>query len=203
MFVQHKKIAGFLLSACLAPALSWAAELQDIKFAELPGEKVELRLRFDELPSEPAGYTIEKPARIVLDFEDTDNTLTQKKYTMNIGDVSSAVVVSSGGRTRLIVNMDQLATYATRKEGNEFVVEVGAERSVAEADVIRSAESRTPAVATSSSKATSKVDRSKSRISSVDFRRGESGEGKILVQLTGPNASIDIPDVAGGIDVSF
>lgn len=203
MFVQHKKIAGFLLSACFMPALTWAAELQNIKFAELPGEKVELRLQFDQLPPDPAGYTIEKPARIVLDFEDTDNTLTQKKYTMNIGDVSSAVVVSSGGRTRLIVNMDQLATYATRKEGNEFVVEVGAERSVAEADVIRSAESRTPAVATSSSKATSKFDRSKSTISSVDFRRGESGEGKILVQLTNPNVSIDIEEVAGGIDVSF
>ena len=147
MFVQHKKIAGFLLSACLAPALSWAAELQDIKFAELPGEKVELRLRFDELPSDPAGYTIEKPARIVLDFEDTDNSLAQKKFAMNIGDVSGAVVVSSGGRTRLIVNMSQLSTYTTRKEGNEFVVEVGAERSVAESDVMRSERSASPAAA--------------------------------------------------------
>ena len=83
MFVQHKKIAGFLLSACFVPALSWAAELQDIKFAELPGEKVELRLRFDELPADPAGYTIEKPARIVLDFENTDNTQTPPSWVRN------------------------------------------------------------------------------------------------------------------------
>lgn len=202
MFVQHKKIAGFLLSACLVPALSWAAELQDIKFAELPGEKVELRLRFDELPSDPAGYTIEKPARIVLDFEDTDNSLAQKKFTMNIGDVSSAVVVSSGGRTRLIVNMDQLSAYNTRKEGNEFIVEVGAERSIAESDVMRS-ERRTAQAAVASNQSKNTFDRSKSAISSVDFRRGDAGEGRVIVQLTNPRVSIDVEEVAGGIEVSF
>ncbi|MBC6905834.1 type IV pilus secretin PilQ [Saccharophagus sp. K07] len=203
MFVQHKKIAGFLLSACVMPALSWAAELQNVRFAELPGEKVELRLQFDELPSDPAGYTIEKPARIVLDFDNTDNTLAQKKFAMNIGDVSSAVVVSSGGRTRLIVNMDQLSPYTTRKEGNEFIIEVGSEQSVAEADVIRSAETTRAPVVAATTKSTNKFDRAKSTISSIDFRRGETGEGRIIVQLTNPNVSIDIEEVAGGIDVSF
>jgi type IV pilus assembly protein PilQ len=201
MFVQHKKIAGFLLSACLAPALSWAAELQDVKFAEMPGEKVELRLRFDELPADPAGYTIDKPARIVLDFENTDNSLQQKKFAMDIGDVSSAVVVSSGGKTRLIVNMDKLATYTTRREGNEFIVLVGAESSVAESDVIRSAEATSAPVVASRSKNT--FDRSKSSITSVDFRRGDSGEGRVIVQLTNPGVSIDVEEVAGGIEVSF
>src|SRR5690606_30120849 len=128
------------------PALAWAAELQDIQFSELPGEKAELRLQFDELPTDPAGYTIDKPARIVLDFDNTDNSLKQKKYTMGIGDVSSAVVVSSGGRTRLIVNMDQLSTYTTRKEGNIFIVEVGSEGSSAETDVVKSTETPRAAV---------------------------------------------------------
>lgn len=200
MFVQHKKVAGFLLTSCVLPALSWAAELQDIQFSELPGEKVELRLQFDELPADPAGYTIEKPARIVLDFEDTDNSLKQKKYSMDIGDVSSAVVVSSAGRTRLIVNMDQLANYTTRKEGNVFVIEVGSERSMAETDVVKSVETpRAPVV----SKSKNTFDRAKSSITSIDFRRGDAGEGKIIVQLTNPNVSIDIEEVAGGIDVSF
>lgn len=200
MFVQHKKIAGFLLSGCFLPALTWAAELQNIQFSELPGEKAELRLQFDELPADPAGYTIEKPARIVLDFDNTDNTLKQKKYTMDIGDVSSAVVVSSGGRTRLIVNMDQLATYTTRKEGNVFILEVGSEGSVAEADVVKSTEaSSTPVV----SKPKSAFDKAKSTISAIDFRRGETGEGKVVVQLTNPRVSIDVEEVAGGIEVSF
>lgn len=210
MFVQRKKIAGFLLSGCFLPALTWAAELQDIQFSELPGEKVELRLQFDALPADPAGYTIEKPARIVLDFDDTDNTLKQKKYTMDIGDVSSAVVVSSGGRTRLIVNMDQLASYTTRKEGNVFILEVGSERS--SADAVASAETPSTQVAaapaaTSQANVTSRpksaFDKSKSTISAIDFRRGDTGEGKIVVQLTNPSVSIDVEEVAGGIEVSF
>jgi type IV pilus assembly protein PilQ len=204
MFVQHKKIAGFLLSGCFLPALAWAAELQDIQFSELPGEKVELRLRFDELPSDPAGYTIDKPARIVLDFDNTDNTLSQKKFTMGIGDVSSAVVVSSGGRTRLIVNMEQLATYTTRKEGNIFIVEVGSDGSSAEADVVRSVETpRTTTTASVVGKPKSAFDKSKSSISAIDFRRGDAGEGRIIVQLTNPRVSIDAEQVAGGIEVSF
>lgn len=200
MFVQHKKIAGFLLGACCLPALSWAAELQNVKFAELPGEKVELRLQFDELPADPAGYTIEKPARIVLDFENTDNSLAQKKFAMGIGDVSSAVVVSSGGRTRLIVNMDQLATYTTRKEGNEFILEVGSDQSSTAA--VTQAESRSLPVVTSAKKQNA-FDRSKSAITAVDFRRGDLGEGKVIIRLTNPNVGIDVEEVAGGIEVSF
>ena len=202
MFANHKKIAGVLLGTCLFPALSWAAELRDIQFAELPGEKVELRLQFDEAPSEPAGYTIESPARIVLDFADTENTLAQKKFAMGIGDVSRAVVVSSGGRTRLIVELDKLATYSTRTEGNTFVVEVGDGQSLAEADVMKTPRSAAPA-ATKTVKSKNRFDASKSNISNIDFRRGAEGEGKIIVELTNPNVSIDVEEVAGGVNVSF
>ncbi len=203
MFVQRRKIAGLLLTTCVLPAMSWAAQLQDIQFSELPGEKVELRLQFDELPADPAGYTIEKPARIVLDFDNTDNSLKQKKFDMDIGEVSSAVVVSSAGRTRLIVNMDQLSTYNTRREGNTFIIEVGSERTSAEADVVKSVESPRAAAPVAAAKSKNDWDRSKSAITSIDFRRGDAGEGKVIVQLTNPNVSIDIEEVAGGIDVSF
>lgn len=205
MFAHHKKIAGVLLSTCLFPVLSWAAELRDIQFAELPGERVELRLQFDELPAEPTGYTIEKPARIVLDFADTENTLAQKKYAMAIGSVDGAVVVSSGGRTRLIVNMNQLAAYTTRQEGNVFIVEVGGSGSTADSELVISTEqsSMKVAEAVSTAKKPSRFDDSKSAITNIDFRRGEAGEGKVIVQLTNPNISIDVEENASGINVSF
>lgn len=207
MFAKHKKIAGVIVGTCLFPVLSWAAELRDIQFAELPGEKVELKLQFDELPAEPTGYTIEKPARIVLDFAGTDNALAQKKFAMDIGDVSSAVVVSSGGRTRLIVNMRELSSYSTRQEGNTFVVEVGDSVSQAESDVVRAETpaSRPAAVAsvTTAEPKKRRFDDSRSAITDIDFRRGESGEGKILVDLTNPNISIDVEENASGINVNF
>ena len=39
-------------------------KLQNIEFQNLPGDKVEIRLDFDEPPPAPKAYTIEQPARI-------------------------------------------------------------------------------------------------------------------------------------------
>lgn len=202
MFANHKKIAGVLLGSCLFPTLTWAAELRDIQFAELPGEKVELRLEFDEAPAEPQGYTIESPARIVLDFADTDNTLAQKKFPMGIGDVSNAVVVSSGGRTRLIVELSESSPYSTRSEGNVFVVEVGDGQSVAQAEVVGRAKSNVPVLA-STVESKSRFDSAKSAIQDLDFRRGTDGEGRVIVQLSNPNVNIDVEEVVGGVKVNF
>ena len=41
---------------------------------------------------------------------------------MGVGNVSNAVVVSGGNRTRLIVNMNALSPYVTRQEGNDVVL---------------------------------------------------------------------------------
>lgn len=201
MLLKYKKIAGILVSACLLPTASFAAQLQDIKFAELPGERVELRLQFDEAPSEPSGYTIEQPARIVLDFADVDNALSQKKFPMNIGDVSGAVVVSGGGRTRLIVNLENSTSYTARQEGAVYVVEVGSAGSSDDVDASAPSIAVIKPAAKSASK--NRFDSAQSTISGIDFQRGEDGEGKIIVQLSNPNVGIDIEEVGSGIEVSF
>ncbi|HEY7773128.1 MAG TPA: type IV pilus secretin PilQ family protein [Marinagarivorans sp.] len=203
MFTKYRKIAGVLSGLMLAP-LAWSSELQDVKFAELPGDRVEIRLVFDEAPASPQGYTIEQPARIVLDFADVENSLTQKKYNMNMGSVSSAVVVAGGNRTRLIVNMNSLEPYATRVEGNDLVMEVGGVGSgstVAAANTAAApAASGAPSVL---AKPKNRFDKSVSEIQDIDFRRGDAGEGKIIIQLSNPGVSIDVEEVAGGIEVGF
>jgi len=57
---------SFLLAG-FAPSLL-AANLQGLDVAALPGDKIELKLRFDEPVAAPRGYTIEQPARIALDM---------------------------------------------------------------------------------------------------------------------------------------
>ena len=75
--LKHCKLAVSAL-ALMAANIAGASTLEDIRFAELPGERFEVRLDFDSLPAEPKGYTIERPARIVLDFDDVDNSLASK-----------------------------------------------------------------------------------------------------------------------------
>ena len=201
MFTKYRKIAGVLSGLIITP-LAWSSELQDVKFSELPGDRVEIRLMFDEAPSSPQGYTIEQPARIVLDFADVENALAQKKFNMEMGSVSSAVVVAGGNRTRLIVNMNSLEPYATRIEGSDLIMEVGGG-----AKALASVEPEVSAISTAAapvlSKPKSRFDKSVSEITNIDFRRGDAGEGKVIVQLSNPGVSIDVEEVAGGIEIGF
>lgn len=174
-----------------------AAELQDIQFAELPGEKAEITLSFDSTPEIPKGFTINKPARVVLDFAGIDNSLDKKKYPVEVGGVSSAVVVSGGGRTRLIINLDQVAPYTTSVSGNKLVVAVGGDQSSAVSSTTASASPYASVAEPSSGRSSNKSVRN------IDFRRGESGEGKVLVSLSNPNVPVDIEEVAKGISVRF
>lgn len=182
-----------LVSVSWLATTVWANSLDDIRFAELPGERFEVHLTFSEAPPEPAGYTIERPARIVLDFPGVDNALIQKKFPLSFENAKSAVVLGAGGRSRLILNLKELTTYSARVEGNDYIIEVGSKQI---ADYLER-----PAALTS----TVSTDRSQSEVSitNIDFRRGEAGEGRIVFTLSDPNVAIDVEEVAEGVRVDF
>lgn len=211
-----------VLALLLCTGLARAATLSNINFAELPGEKAELRLVFDSPPSAPTGYSIEQPARIVLDFSDARSGLDKKKYSMSVGKVNSAIVVEGGGRTRLIVNLDTSVPYNSYVEGNEVVVEIGVDASDANPNFVAggapapssaSSGSTAPATATNSvaaapsSPVTSAPTRTSSAggfaVNNIDFRRGDVGEGKVIISLSDSSIRVDIEEVSSGVEVKF
>ncbi|WP_444892588.1 type IV pilus secretin PilQ [Microbulbifer sp. TRSA001] len=175
-------------------------QLNDIQFAELPGSRVQLRLTFNEAPPEPTGYTIEQPARIVLDFAGVESSLPQKKYSLGIGAARSAVIVSSEDRTRLIVNLDELPVYSSERQGNQLIMEIGAEASENEVQVASATphDSGLDLGGAKQFQVTSNV-----AVNNVDFRRGEEGEGKVIVSLTDPAVNIDVERTNGKIYLTF
>ncbi len=173
----------------------FAVTLEDMEFAALPGGKFEIRLGFDSVPPEPKGYAIEKPARLVLDFADVSNAIKEKKHSISLGNAKSAVLLGTEERTRLVVNLHQLDEYRTRSEGNTLVVEVG---STSEGEYIT--ESTQTIASVSSSLATSGE---RVQISEIDFRRGDLGEGRVIVKLTDDDLDIDVQQSGGKIVVSF
>ena len=109
-----------LLVALLSPA-ALAANLQALDVAALPGDRVELKLSFDEPVAAPRGYTIEQPARIALDLPGVANKLGVKNRELGMGNARSVTVVEAKDRTRLIINLTNLSPYNTRTEGNNPV----------------------------------------------------------------------------------
>nr|WP_010132426.1 type IV pilus secretin PilQ family protein [Microbulbifer agarilyticus] len=189
-------LLGLLILPLAMPSL--ASQLNDIQFSELPGSRLQLRLTFSDVPPEPTGYTIEQPARIVMDFAGVESVLPQKKYSMDIGAARSAVIVSGEDRTRLILNLDKLPVYTSERVGNQVVLEVGADSASTAAVTAAPVRSTTNIGGSAQFQAASNVG-----INNVDFRRGEGGEGKVIVSLSDPAVNIDVERTRGKIVLTF
>ena len=194
--LKMRKLA--LLVICLVAPFTWANTLNDIRFSELPGERFEVRMTFSAAPQEPAGYTIERPARIVLDFPDVVSELKARRYPLSFDNGQSAMVLTTEGRTRLILNLNDLTSYTSRAEGNVYIVEVGASDGGYIANTAGggvnipaaySPEAVTPAQGPS--------------ITNIDFRRGTAGEGRIIIALSESSVSAEMMATATGVKLSF
>lgn len=186
------------LLATLLSSATLAANLQALDVASLPGDRVELKLSFDEPVAAPRGYTIEQPARIALDLPGVANKLGAKNKELGVGNARSVTIVEAKDRTRLIVNLTALAPYSTRVEGNNLFVLVGENAS---GSALRPVAAAPQAPATAP---VSKVYGAQSKsVSNIDFQRGEQGEGNVVITLSDASVSPDIQEQGGKIRLDF
>lgn len=96
-----RKITLAAFMALLSP-LALAANLEKLDVASLPGERVELKLSFDEpVTSAPKGYTIDQPARIAIDLPGVKNQLGERSRDLGLGNARSITVVEANDRTQI------------------------------------------------------------------------------------------------------
>lgn len=187
--------AAFAIWALLQASSVWAAAIEDVTFSSLPGDKTEIRFEFDSAPPSPDGYTIEQPARIVLDMPGVVSNLSQKHHSLGIGNARRVSIVSTKDRTRAIVNLTTLVGYETTVEGNSLILLVGADGNEAAAS--------TPSMTADERSAVVRDKYAGSTISDIDFRRGDGGEGRILIKLSNPKAPVDVTSKGDRIQVEI
>ena len=183
-----RRLAGFLAMGVLSVCSSFAAAdtLTSIEANSLSGDGMEVRLKFDGGVPEAKGYSIEKPARIALDLVGADSEIAEKQKNLGTGNARSVTIVEAKDRTRLIFNLDSLTGYSTRVEGNDLVVLLGDEQ-------------REPASGQTSDVAAD----DDASVESVDFRRGDSGEGRVIVGLSKASIPVDVKEEGGRIVAKF
>ena len=193
----HKLLRGALTACCLftgSIAAVNAADnasgntLQAIDFAELPGNKTQITLTLSKPAPAPLSFTIDNPARIALDFPNTSNGLKQRSQDIGIGMAESITAVEAQGRTRVVVNLVDMVPYETHTDGNQVILVVqnaGAEQSEAAIAAARAAGGSTDT------------------INNIDFRRGEDGQGRIIVSLSDPSIPVDMQQQGGKVIVDF
>ncbi|GAB3474525.1 type IV pilus secretin PilQ [Azotobacter salinestris] len=186
-----------ILAALLSPELL-AADLKALDVAALPGDRVELKLSFDEPVPAPRGYTIEQPARIALDLPGVANKLGTKYRELGVGNARSVTLVEANERTRMIVNLAALSPYNTRAEGNNLYVVIGES-----ATAPQQARTAPPPVAAASAPLAKPYVPAGKAVQGIDFQRGEQGEGNVIIDLSSPGMNPDIQEQGGKIRLDF
>ncbi|QHJ89200.1 type IV pilus secretin PilQ [Aequoribacter fuscus] len=174
---------------------SMASVVEEISFTSRSGGKFEIRMDFDSVPDDYKGYTVEKPARIALDFANTKSGLDRKRFSLPYGNATAVMVVEAGERTRMIVNLVKLVPYETRVEGNSFFVTVG---EGGQGDYTKPASDPNAVMAK-----VEKVLDVEAMITDLQFQRTTDGEGRLLLDLSNPNVDVNVYSEAGDIKVQF
>ena len=186
-----------LLAACFWSVATAAVPvvIEDIAFTAQPGAQLEVRLTFSEPPSaDIESYSIEEPARIVLDFPDTRSGLEQKRFSLSQANATSVMVLESGDRTRMIVNLVDLVPFESSVSGRQLTLMIGqdggqAVASSAATDILRNDANR--------------VERVVSEITDLAFQRSSEGEGLLILTLTNPSIDASIFSEGGDITLQF
>ncbi len=147
---------------------------------------MEVRLKFEGGVPEVKGYSIEQPARIALDLVGADSDIAGKRQNLGSGNARSVTIVEAKDRTRLIFNLESLTGYSTRTEGDDLVVLLGNDQ------------------VDKQNQATQGDDYSgEAAVTGVDFRRGDSGEGRVIIKLSEPSIPVDVKEEGGKIVARF
>ena len=189
------QMAAAILALCAFSAYAQEANrLQDIQVQSLPGQRVELKLIMSGTAPDPLAFTIDDPARIALDLPDTALGLSSRRRDVNLGPLDTVLTAEANGRTRVVLNLDAMVPYDTRKSGNTIFVTLGVDE--AEAAVTQfagNASQSTPTFASSGAR----------QINSVDFRRTRDGGGRVMVHLSDPSTPVDIRQEGGRVVAVF
>ncbi len=179
-----RRLVGVALAGMLSAVstISVAATLKSIEANALSGDSMEVRLQFEGGVPESKGYSIEQPARIALDLLGPDTDVAGKRQNLGTGNARSVTIVEAKDRTRLIFNLDSLTAYTTRVDGDSLVVVLGGQQSE-EGNV--------------------SVAAGESAVKGVDFRRGEEGEGRVIINLSKPSIPVDVQEEGGRIVARF
>jgi len=197
MLFQSRNIIGILLFCLFSVSRGYAASLQDVNFASLPGDRTEISLIFDGTPPLVDGYTIEKPARIALDLKGASSSLKDKYHNLGLGNAKRMTVIGTKDRTRIILDLVELVPYSTVVKGNKLVIMVGSDNGVAggqQADLTDGSQEQY-------SDAGVKNRSAQNSVKDIDFHRGEKGDGQIVITFASANVDIDMAEVGGNIQL--
>jgi type IV pilus assembly protein PilQ len=166
---------GLLLTILPVMALSAATNVTGIDHSTTANGGVRITLQTSGDVPQVNVFATESPARIVLDLAETEIQAGTDAVSVGLGSVQKYSAIGAGGRTRLMVDLSQPASYDYSADEGQVVLTIAGSGAVG------------GRASTSSSNAGFTV-------TGVDFRRGEDGQGRVIVSMDRPGASISVQE---------
>jgi len=187
--------AFVLMFAGLTASAQEGNRLQDIQVQSLPGQRIELRLIMSDTAPEPLTFTNDSPARIALDLPNTTLGMQQRRRDINLGPLDTVLTAEANGRTRVVLNLETMVAYETRRSGNTLIITLGSGGDYSAGT--------TQFASTPSAAGQSYAAPTNRGITSVDFRRTRDGGGRVVVSLSDPTTPVDIRQEGGRVVAIF
>ena len=201
---------SLLLLLALLPGISSAQmsrALQSADAAAIDGGRVLVTLTLSSPAPEPIVFPNESPARVSIDLPQTRLAMAERYRKVNIAKVQALSAAENKDRTRLVIELTQMVAYKVRVDGNRIFVTL---------DALSAATAPTTPVAPQSAPqnystlsgpvpAMSAVPTMPAiaSITHIDFRRGEKGEGRIIISLDNPKAVVNVSDEGNRVVARF
>ncbi len=184
--------------ALLGPVAAWAQNaIQSITSSQQAGTEV-VRVELSApLPAVPNGFSVQAPPRIAIDLPGVTNGMGRNSVEINQGNLRSVNVANAGDRSRLVLNLKQASSYRAQLQGNALLLILdngsGAAAAIAapaagEQQPVQFAPAQNDAVLP---------------LRDVDFRRGQDGAGRVIVNLASTQVGVDIRQQGQSLVVEF
>lgn len=170
--------------------------IQHIEYSTLPGNRLQISLELSEHAVNPLSFTIDNPARIALDFPNTGSKLSKRSQPIGIGIAQSITTISTKTKTRVILNLTEVVPYQVTTQGRNVLITLDSEATGA------AFQTNNETVAVTAAETLRFSDKPRG-IENIDFRRGEEGEGRVVINLTEANIPMDISEEFGKVIVKF
>ncbi len=165
---------------------SSSSVLHDIRFTQLSGHRgsysVSITLVFAGAVPEPQLFATDHPPRLTVDLPQTSLKLSQSSFPITLGPAQRLVVAENEERSRLVIHLHRLVPYQFRRHDNRLELELG---TIPPRQGEQGASPTSPA------------------LTNVDFQRGNGGEGRVLVGVTGQLPTVEVHRQGGHLIVDF
>lgn len=176
----------FSYLTCFSSAYA-APLLHDIRFNPLLNGETEIEYIFDiPLQEEPQIRILSNPARLSLLFAEAELDPKLREVSINHAGVNTIFNSKAEGSVTSVIGMNTLKVYRTRLQGNVFAIHLSENTTFTRPG------------------AAAQVNPSfMNQLQAIDFRRGDSGEGRILVFLKENATAVDVQERLGKLEIEF